>query len=209
MYTKNSVFLTPMAEFESKELLALARLRQNGNDAYKSGDLLRAIQLYTEVIDSIPGADTDSLHPTEYPDIVLALGNRAACHLSLKNYSTAAADAKAALKGHPNNDKYHYRLISALREQGLEQECANALGVALKACPESKALYKLQKIAAPVATTTKTRKSKSKKTLSNATVAWGSGLGTGPLYCESVAGTETEERMGALLVETVSGTAYT
>ena len=196
-------------------------LRLRGNDAYKAAQLETAVELYSRCLDTA-GYSYSGTTPTHAqmqipiqtqtqrkagaegcPDVVLALGNRAACHLTLKQFKQCAADASAALEMQPCNDKYHYRRVLALRGLGATAAAAEALREALAACPDSASLRRLKSSSTGPATVTPTStgatsrndanrnctgagagKGKGNKSISAGLQAWGSGSGGLPLYCE-------------------------
>ena len=55
--------------------------RSRGNKFYNAGKYLEAIQIYSDSI---------SLYPQLHPELALAYSNRAACHLALVRFFTAA-----------------------------------------------------------------------------------------------------------------------
>jgi ubiquitin len=75
-------------------------LKSLGNAAMGKKDYLKAIELYTKALAITPGA-------------AVYLSNRAAAHLSSKNYAAACADAEAAVAADPKYAKAWVRLAVA------------------------------------------------------------------------------------------------
>ena len=145
-----------MASFDADE--GPAELRLRGNLAYKAHDFEDAIELYSQAIalhahgtsPSVP-ATASASGTASYPaDTYLAIGNRAACHLALSQWGSAAADARLAWEHSPGNDKYCFRLVSALRALGdggdvtARTDAEAVLAAGLLKTPASAALLKLQ-----------------------------------------------------------------
>ena len=145
-----------MASFDADE--GPAELRLRGNLAYKAQDFEDAIELYSQAIalhahgtsPSVP-ATASASGTASYPaDAYLAIGNRAACHLALSQWGSAAADARLAWEHSPGNDKYCFRLVSALRALGdggdvtARTDAEAVLAAGLLKTPASAALLKLQ-----------------------------------------------------------------
>jgi hypothetical protein len=162
----------------------VAELRQRGNVAYKRGDMEEAIEMYSQVL---------ALAPTGV-EAGLALGNRSACYLSLKRWREAAEDAKAALLHTPESEKYHYRLVTALRELSksksgsveVEAEAARALAEALQRLPSSAVLRKLQQSTdvSMKANSSNARNGSGDSGGSGGTVTWGNLGRNMPMFCE-------------------------
>ena len=108
------------AEFQTAD-----SLKDAGNELFKTGRFLGAVDLYTRAL--ALGPSTPAL-----------FCNRAAAHLKLENYGTALADAESALELDKTFQKAYYRracVNMALQRLGLAARDFKAL---LKANPASK-----------------------------------------------------------------------
>ena len=74
-------------------------LKEEGNEVLKTGDVKRAIELYTKSID---------FYPTSH-----CYGNRSLAHYKLQNYKDAVADATDSLQCDKNNSKGFLRRADA------------------------------------------------------------------------------------------------
>ncbi|OQR95517.1 hypothetical protein THRCLA_22127 [Thraustotheca clavata] len=87
------------------------KLKEQGNDLFKSAQFEKAIEVYTEAIDS---CDKDSS-----PLAISCYNNRAACHQQLSNFSAVIRDCSHVLELEPNNQKALLR--RGLAYEGLER----------------------------------------------------------------------------------------
>ena len=109
----------------SPELQTSDALKDAGNELFKAGRFLQAVDLYTRALEV--GPRTPAL-----------FCNRAAAHLKIENYGTALADAESALELDKTFQKAYYRrgcVNMALQRLGLAARDFKAL---LKANPASK-----------------------------------------------------------------------
>jgi len=74
-------------------------LKERGNDAFRDGKFISAIDLYSQAIELCPTA--------------INFSNRAMAHLKLENYGSAICDAEEAIKLDPEYIKAYYRRGSA------------------------------------------------------------------------------------------------
>eukprot|EP00049_Salpingoeca_infusionum_P018569 m.357822 g.357822 ORF g.357822 m.357822 type:complete len:507 (+) comp17951_c0_seq1:56-1576(+) len=91
------------AQTVDPEVLAQEK-KAAGNDAYRSHQYRKAIELYSEAI------ELDKQAPY--------FNNRAAAHLMLESFDEALADAQSAIDLDPENPKYHVRAAKALVRMG-------------------------------------------------------------------------------------------
>ena len=107
----------------SKELTAEDH-RQKGNDAYRAGDHRGAAKHYSNAIDACV-RERDSACKA------VSLSNRAQACLQLKMWTSAAADASAALRIEPSTAKTWLRRATALNALGHHAAAESDLQVAL------------------------------------------------------------------------------
>jgi len=158
---KTLLFALVMASFDADE--GPTELRLRGNASYKASEFETAIELYSQAValheheHEKAQAQTQTLGrdggSAPYPaDAYLSIGNRSACHLALSQWEAAAADARLAWEHCPTNDKYCFRLVTALRalaaedaeQLGAAEEAEAALAAGLQKIPASAALHKLK-----------------------------------------------------------------
>lgn len=96
--------------------------RDRGNQAFREGDLQEALTNYTAALNLNPACEA-------------ALTNRATTHFKLKNYESAAADARRAIQVKPDYFKAHYRLGMSLAQLGYLEEALEALKRAEELAP--------------------------------------------------------------------------
>lgn len=83
----------------------LERLKEQGDEKYKTGMFEEAIELYTQCIDK----SSDSSAPI----VLKALGNRAACYKQLSNFDNTIGDCTTVLEYEPQNVKALLRRAQA------------------------------------------------------------------------------------------------
>jgi Flp pilus assembly protein TadD len=79
---------------------AALSLKERGNDAFRSGDVHAALQLFSEAIE-LDGTNA------------VLLTNRSLCYASMGDWSSSARDAARAVQLAPQNLKAHCRLARA------------------------------------------------------------------------------------------------
>lgn len=97
---------------------AVARLQDDGKQAFKAQDLPRAIEAWSDAIvqvRSIPAPTPKKLESTRAAQL---LANRCQAYLKLGKETEALADAEAACDAAPGWPKAYYRLGTVLMERG-------------------------------------------------------------------------------------------
>lgn len=201
------------------------RLKEEGNQFYKSGNYGDAISAYTS-----------SLGLTSDRELSAVLyGNRCAAYLGLKKFSLAETDARQALYLKSTVEKYSYRLATALSGQGKDEEALKVINEASAVHTGSTSLRKLKAEIVHKKQGVAIQKGvdRIKSTQSRRSASARSANGLGPdnfcLPCEIPSQSSSEsteegafdlgdigknngdgnsEYSGALIIETVPGTAY-
>ena len=75
--------------------------KEDGNKAFKSGDMDAAIACYTKAIEALPRKD--------HPKASTFYSNRAACYKNLSDFKSVVRDCTASLEVDPNNWKARLR----------------------------------------------------------------------------------------------------
>jgi hypothetical protein len=190
----------------------MEEVRKQGNDLYREKDYEGAIGCYTAVLD-------------ENPDVVLALGNRSAAYLALKKYPEAERDARRALELDFGNEKYSFRLASALLEQPERlDDCIMVIEDAVLLHPDNTALKKVERQAKEKKKKDEAREKKRERMKSgrsgagflNSRSANEVGIFGDDLYCtpcdDDNGGASSSNPFaadGALIIETIPGASYT
>ena len=110
-------------------MLAIEKLREQGNEHYRSKNYVGAIIYYDKIME----LETDI-------DRSKTLGNRSAAYLALKKWREAEKDARRALELEFGNEKYLFRLASSLLEQAADEKKAEEC---LKVCDRLTYSYQL------------------------------------------------------------------
>lgn len=105
--------------------------KEQGNNAFNSNDIDRAIICYTK------GLELDPNHPILY-------SNRAAAYLSKHKYDQALEDASKSISLNPSYMKAYHRKASSLREQSKFEEALSVVNEALTIDPKSIDLIEIQ-----------------------------------------------------------------
>ena len=102
------------------------QLKEQGNAQFKSGNFVKAIELYTQAINT---------HPN-----VVYYSNRAACYFSLKKYKETIADCEKAIELDPTFIKVYFRSASAYIKLGYLKEAQQKLDQGLAVDPHERSL---------------------------------------------------------------------
>lgn len=121
----------------------MEELKESGNEAFKQSQYKKAVQYYTQAIDTI-GIDFDKLSldtnnlissPSTSEDTIKLVdeiksnaclqkcfNNRSQCYLKLGNFKKALADSTKVLLAVPNDTKALFRRSQSLKELGRLEE---------------------------------------------------------------------------------------
>eukprot|EP00961_Rhodomonas_salina_P159130 2142772-Rhodomonas_salina.1 len=104
------------------------RLKENGNESLKKGDLGEAALLYSRALNLLSDL-IDSGKRLTCPDIesasklrAILFSNRSLAYLKLKRLAASISDASKACVVKPDYAKGHYRKAEALKSVNLDQE---------------------------------------------------------------------------------------
>ena len=97
---------------------AVARLQEDGKQAFKENDLPRAIEAWSEAIEQVRGLPSPAPKKLESTRAAQLLANRCQAHLKLGKEEEALADAEAACDAAPGWPKAYYRLGTVLQGRG-------------------------------------------------------------------------------------------
>ncbi|ORM41315.1 Tetratricopeptide repeat protein 1 [Babesia sp. Xinjiang] len=100
-------------------------LKEQGNLAYKNGNILEARDLYTDAIMRLEYSHNDDLRAQLY-------ANRAACHLTLNHYDAAVEDTTDAIMLDGSYVKAYLRRSLAYEKKGMQQKALADLEKAVK-----------------------------------------------------------------------------
>ena len=123
---------TPGEEMDapsSPEQLEAARLKEEGNNAYRAQDFAKAVDHFTAALAVVH----DTAHP--HPNHIL-LTNRAMCYASLKEWASCVRDGEAAIRTNAKHSKAYYWLVRGMSAMGLIKEARQHLLVAFRECPD-------------------------------------------------------------------------
>ena len=124
----------------SDEELAVKR-KEAGNALVKAQQYREAIAEYDVGIGYLTAGQM--MTSSAFPDLLsLLFSNRSLCNIKLGNYSTAIADATAALKADQSNEKAAFRRSQAYAKTGKIKQAIDDL----RACKSSEAAIELQKL---------------------------------------------------------------
>ena len=119
------------AKFLSMSETDAAKLKERGNEAYRSGDYQAALCLFTSAI------ELDSKNETLYC-------NRSMCYAAQLDWTSSAADAKASIALSEKYVKAHFRLVKSQLELSSYREARLNLLNAFRLCGETKELKNLE-----------------------------------------------------------------
>ena len=115
-------------EEEEEQLISPEEWKAQGNEAYKQGKYLQAIDFYTKAVDAdakqvsiaVAAAAASGTGSSRTAACVnpAFLTNRAAAFMMLKRYKDCIADCEAALSSDPRNTKALQRMATAQQRQG-------------------------------------------------------------------------------------------
>ncbi|GAM22202.1 hypothetical protein SAMD00019534_053770 [Acytostelium subglobosum LB1] len=101
-------------------------LKENGNKAFRNGDYDIALNWY-QLAGSVEDVTSEMNPGVKKQSIAHVLfSNKSACHLHLKNYQQALADAEETIKLAPNWPKGYLRKAGALEALGRQEEAQEA-----------------------------------------------------------------------------------
>jgi tetratricopeptide (TPR) repeat protein len=128
--------------------LSALELKDLGNEAFKSGNHAKALDLYSEAI-SKATRDTDN---TDDNNIHLIFSNRAAAYLSLQRFEEALVDCDKVLELSPRFTKGYLRKTMALRGLGRKKEALEVAktGLALEDSAAAAGQPELSKLSASI-----------------------------------------------------------
>ncbi|CAF0902489.1 unnamed protein product, partial [Didymodactylos carnosus] len=90
-----------------------SELREQGNQAFKEGNYMKAIDRYTEAINIF-----DSANKENKDNIAKCYSNRSQCYINIAQYEDAVDDATKALEYTPADTKSLYRRANAFERMG-------------------------------------------------------------------------------------------
>lgn len=116
----------------SSPLERAEKFKDNGNVAFKNGDWIEAIEMYSKAIEAI--CDPDS------KNVAIYLKNRAAAYLKLNKFEEALEDCENSLKNAPGDPKALYRRCQALESLERYEEAYRDATQIFKDDPTNKAI---------------------------------------------------------------------
>eukprot|EP01129_Flabellula_baltica_P005219 TRINITY_DN1872_c0_g1_i2.p1 TRINITY_DN1872_c0_g1~~TRINITY_DN1872_c0_g1_i2.p1 ORF type:complete len:287 (-),score=93.45 TRINITY_DN1872_c0_g1_i2:9-869(-) len=125
------------------EVISIAEnIRQLGNDYFKNQDFETAVVKYSKAIrylEYYSGPDEDLSTSTQ---ALLCRSNRAMCYLKLNKEEEAIKDCNNVIVFEPENEKAHFRKITAYIQLKNYEKALEAAKEATKQCPESASISK-------------------------------------------------------------------
>lgn len=118
-----------MEESEASALALAMQCKEDGNSHFKNESYLEAIECYNRALKKCPKGHVCR---------AVFLKNKAACHLKLKNYSSALSDCTQSLQITPNDPKALYRRAQAYEGNGSLTDAFNDLKHLLAIDPKNK-----------------------------------------------------------------------
>jgi tetratricopeptide (TPR) repeat protein len=111
---------------------AVARLQEDGKQAFKDNDLPRAIEAWSEAIEQVRSLPCPAPKKLESTRAAQLLANRCQAYLKLGKEEEALDDAEAACNAAPGWPKAHYRLGTVLHGRGQLQRAHAVLSQGLQ-----------------------------------------------------------------------------
>jgi len=118
----------------------VAKFKDEGNAAYKSGKWPSAIQSYTMSANIAASRPNWEPHTLAREEISTVLSNRSAAHLSAGDYIPALVDADVVISLRKPWTKGHFRKAKALVALQCFEEARDAIAVGLQFEPDNKEL---------------------------------------------------------------------
>ncbi len=117
--------------------LAITKAKEDGNAAFKKGELAEAIKMYTLAVDVAASRPLWESHQIACNELSAVLANRSAALAEVKDYISALCDAEAVIKLKRPWSKGHYRKGKALAGLGRHREAREAYEVGMQFDPDN------------------------------------------------------------------------
>ena len=112
---------------------AIEKMRTSGNQAFRKGSFLEAVNMYSHAISMARTRPTWEPAPLLKEELQVLYNNRAQAYLSMNSYPEAVADASVSIDfKRMQNHKAHFRKAKALKEMGRYEEAKDALEFGLQ-----------------------------------------------------------------------------